>query len=131
MNQTTAIQKSSVANDAVIKVCRYIRPVVLFKQGVGYSNLGGVTLVFTMDYGRRTVNVKFSICRDDENFNKKDGLSWAEKQVGETFNLDKFQSMADVMGGFTQAYLNLLNAKYVNESLTPRELTLSTLLQVA
>ena len=129
MNQNTAIQKSTVPHDAVIKVCRYIRPVAEFKQGLGYSNLGGVTLVFTMDYGQRTVNVKFSICRADENFNKKDGLAWAEKQVGETFNLDKFQTMADAYGGFSYAYHHLLNAKFVNEQLTPRESTLIALLE--
>ena len=124
MNQSTAIQKSTVPNDAVITVCRYIRPVALFNTGIGYSNLGGITLVFIMDYGKRTVNVKFSICRADENFNKHDGQAWAMKQEGDTINLDKFQAMADQCGGFTNAYVNLLNCKYVTGEATPREITL-------
>jgi len=124
MNQSTAIQKSTVPNDAVITVCRYIRPVALFETGVSYSNLGGITLVFIMDYGKRTVNIKFSICRANENFNKHDGQMWAMKQEGETINLDKFQTMADQVGGFTDAYINLLNCRYVLGDLTPREITL-------
>ena len=122
---------SKIANDAVITVCRYIRPVAEFRDGVGYSNLGGTTFVFTMDYGKRTVNVKFSICRSDENFNKKEGLAWANKQRGETFNLDKFQMMADAVGGFTLAYLNLLSSKYVTGTLSTRELTLLNLLNAS
>lgn len=121
MSQKTAVQKSSVPNDAVIKVCRYIRPIAEFKQGIGYSNLGGVTMLFTMDYGRRNVNVKFSICRPDENFSKKEGLERAEQQVGETFSLDRFQEMADAVGGFTAAYMNLLGTKYVTGQLSQRE----------
>ena len=124
MNQSTTIQKSTVPNDAVITVCRYIRPVALFETGIGYSNLGGTTLVFIMDYGKRTVNVKFSICRANENFNKREGLAWAMKQEGETINLDKFQDMSDKVGGFTDAYINLLNCKYVTGDVTPREITL-------
>ena len=115
---------STVPNDAVITVCRYLRPVALFETGYGYSNLGGTTFVFKMDYSKRTVDVKFSICRANENFNKKEGLRFAERQDGDTYNLDRFQALADDLGGFTNAYLSLLNSKYVAGTLTPRESTL-------
>ena len=115
---------AKIADDAIISVCRYVRPIAQFRDGAGYSNLGGVTLLFTMDYGRRTVNVKFSICRANENFNKKDGITEAAKQRGVEFNLDKFQLLADHCGGFTNAYLNMLNTSYVAGTLNVRETTL-------
>lgn len=122
MNTNTRV--STVANDAVITVCRYIRPVAQFENAIAYSNLGGVTFVFTMDYGKRTVNAKFSICRKNENFNKKDGLRHAVETDGVTYNLDKFQAMANIAGGFTNAYISMLSSKFVAETLTPREKTL-------
>ena len=115
---------AKIADNAVITVCRYIRPIAKFNGKIAYSNLGGVTLVYTMDYGKRTVDVRFSICRPNENFNKANGLAYAMAAASDQYDLDKFRALADSVGGFTNAYSNLLNCKYVSGSLTTRETTL-------
>lgn len=53
-----------------IDVVRYIRPVSL------YDNLYGVTLVFTLDYTNRNIDVGISICWGD-NFTKVEGIDRA------------------------------------------------------
>jgi len=57
-----------------IQVVRYIRP--LDEHCGDNSNLYGVTLVFTLDYDNRKIDVGISICNGD-NFSRKEGIKRA------------------------------------------------------
>lgn len=102
-----------------VTVIRYVRPLL----GNGhYSNLGGITFLFELDYTRRTINIYFSVCSSKENFNKKEGIEIA-KQAGieRQFNYDKFQQLATLKGGFVDAYISILESEQVMGVLTKRE----------
>ena len=60
-----------------VEVIRYIRP--MDENCYGQSNLFGVTLVFTLDYNRRRINVGISVCNGD-NFDKKLGIDLAKEK---------------------------------------------------
>lgn len=101
-----------------VRVIRYVRPRL---ENYCFSNLGGVTFVFTMDYNARTVAVQSAICSSKDNFNKADGLKYALSTSPRRFNLDKFQAFADDEGGFVQAYLAILKSESVSDAVLPSE----------
>ena len=90
-----------------VRVIRYVRPYSIN----GHSNLGGVTFVFDMDYDKRTVEVRYSVCSRTDNFEKQLGISVASAADPDTFNLDDYRARADEFGGFTQYYLQYLPVK--------------------
>lgn len=93
------------------KVIRYLRPTV-FQNGIPViSNLGGVTFIFDLDYEQRTVSIKFSVCNEDENFDKKTGVEVAESfKTVRAFDLDKYRELANRHSGFVNAYLAFLDS---------------------
>lgn len=97
------------------RVIRYVRPTNKWGKR---DNLGGVTLVFDMDYTDRKVAVRFSVCSKNENFDKKTGLAVAEKSEAEVFDLDAYRSRANHFGGFAPYYTQYLDVK---PKLTKRE----------
>ena len=60
-----------------VEVIRYIRP--LDEYCHGQSNMFGVTLVFTLDYNLRRIDVGISVCNGD-NFDKKLGIDLAKEK---------------------------------------------------
>ena len=103
-----------------VEVIRYLRPI----DANGVSNLGGVTVVFNLDYDKREIDVKFSICSSKENFNKHNGVKVAkESEAVRTLPLDSFRKLADKEGGFIDAYFKTLDVVKVlsTEHLHPRE----------
>lgn len=101
-----------------VRVIRYVRPRL---ENYCFSNLGGVTFVFTLDYNLRTVEVQTAICSSKDNFNKADGLKYALESSPRKFNLDKFQAFADEEGGFVHAYIAVLKSEAVSEAVLPSE----------
>lgn len=95
------------------RVIRYLRP-----TSGDHSNMGGVTFVFYMDYINRTVDVRYSVCSLDDNFDKALGLEVALASDSEEFDLDDFRARADEFGGFTNYYVRYLGVK---PSLTKRD----------
>lgn len=90
-----------------VEVIRYIRP-----TNTDHSNLGGMTVIFKLDYTARTVGISYSVCSLSDNFEKAKGLAVARSSNEvETFNLDDFASMANSTGSFTKYYLTHLRAK--------------------
>lgn len=79
------------------------------------SNLGGATMLFTMDYTDRVVDIQMSLCAKEDNFEKIKGVEAAQKQPIRSVNLDRFRSLADSVGGFTKAYTVVLMADWVSE----------------
>jgi hypothetical protein len=102
-----------------VRVIRYLRNLT---QNYEPSNLGGVTLVFDMDYEDRTVAVRFSICSEKENFNKALGLETAiNSGVERILPLDPFRKLADIKGGFLDAYYAMIETDQVQGAISERE----------
>ena len=68
-------------------IIRYVRPLAIFSdlgQGLGIdnvianSNLGGITLIFNINYNKSELSVKYSICSVVDNFDKFQGLITAD-----------------------------------------------------
>lgn len=57
-----------------VQVTRYVRPTDCNNRPY---NLGGITLVFELDYERMVAKVGWSICAEDENFDKSIGEAFA------------------------------------------------------
>lgn len=57
-----------------VQVVRYVRPTDCEDRP---HNLGGITLVFHLDYERMAAKVGWSICAEDENFSKAVGEAYA------------------------------------------------------
>ncbi len=108
-----------------IDVIRFLRPQTnTYAQNFGTSpsNLGGVTLLFEMDYNLRKVAIKFAICPTTINFNKKDGTFYAKASpIVRVLDLDRFQKFSDLKGGFVDGYLSLLETESIIGSLDDRE----------
>lgn len=89
------------------------------------SNLGGATLKFHLNYEERTIKLICSVCSIKENFSKEKGLDACAANYGKygfrEYNLDKFRILADRLGGFTNAYVNILETLSVSDQLTPPE----------
>ena len=104
-----------------VRVIRYLRNWAKHNPFEA-SNLGGVTLVFDMDYITRTVAIRFSICSDKDNFDKALGLSTAVSTIAERIlDLDNFRKLADIKGGFLDAYYAIMQAGIVDGTLSSRE----------
>jgi hypothetical protein len=101
-----------------VQVIRYVRP--RLENGT-WSNLGGATFVFTMDYNNRTVRVQHALCSSKDNFNKALGLKTALASGFREFNLDSFQEFADKLGGFVLAYQMMLSTFSVSGTLSSSE----------
>lgn len=79
------------------------------------SNLGGVTLLFDLDYMDRTVNILFSMAAKDENFDRDIAITVAENNgVVRSLDLDAFRILADEVGGFVPAYQSVLRTATVS-----------------
>jgi len=108
-----------------IDVIRFLRPQTnTYAQNFGTSpsNLGGVTLVFRMDYDKRIVYMHFSICATTENFNKKLGMQNAlMRPAVRSIDLDKFQKFSNLKGGFVDGYLSILETESIIGELDDRE----------
>jgi hypothetical protein len=101
-----------------VQVIRYVRP--RLENGT-WSNLGGATFVFTMDYNTRTVRVQHALCSSKDNFNKALGLKTALASGFREVDLDLFQGFADKLGGFVNAYQMMLSTFSVAGMLSPSE----------
>jgi len=90
-----------------VKVIRFLRP---FNVVTGYpENLGGVTFIFFLDYEKRTLAIRHAICSATDNFQKKLGINTAlNAPFVREFDLDYFSGIADLHGGFIDAYLQIL-----------------------
>jgi hypothetical protein len=71
-------------------IVRYLRPFGAFSDMMDKDNyvmashnLGGVTFVIDVNHEAHTMDVKFAICQDDQNFNKQRGLQEANDAVRE------------------------------------------------
>jgi hypothetical protein len=110
-----------------VRVIRYLRKYQTYGTTFenhyhAHGNLGGATFIFDLDYVQRTVSVSFSICADDENFNKELGIKTAiECGVERTMDLDGFRKLADDTGGFVDAYWNVVQASQALGTLSKRE----------
>jgi hypothetical protein len=102
-----------------VRVIRYLRNLT---KNYEPSNLGGVTLMFDMDYEDRTVAIRFSICSEKENFNKELGLQTAiDSGVERILPLDPFRKLADIKGGFLDAYYAMIETDQVQGAISNRE----------
>jgi hypothetical protein len=109
---------------APVKVIRYVRPYT-DQSEMSYSNLGGATFVFDLDYNARKVEIKFAICATRENFSKELGTAAANMAPeSRTFDLDKFQKLSDSAGGFVDGYLRIVETEAVLGTLMQCERTL-------
>ena len=66
-----------------VQVVRYVRPTDCENRP---HNLGGITLAFELDYERMVAKVGWSICADDENFNKALGEAYAWRRFYDASN---------------------------------------------
>ena len=108
-----------MAKPTTVSVIRYLRKL---EHSHHTSNLGGITFVFTMDYEKRTVDVYFSVCNSKENFNKKDGIKIAlAAGIERKLDVDKFRKLADIKGGFVDAYIAIVEIESVIGSISKRE----------
>ena len=108
-----------------VTVVRHLRPWIEEPSGFpNYAhryNLGGATFLFDMDYETRQVVVSFAICAEKENFCAKKGIEVARISGFErVLPLDGFRKLADIKGGFIDAYWSLLET---NKDIEPGYLT--------
>lgn len=71
---------------ASVDVIRYLRR----PSSHWRSNLGGVTLAFRLDYTTRVVTVAYSICSEEDNFDKAIGTLCAMKRLDSNFDVLTF-----------------------------------------
>lgn len=76
----------SVNKARFVHVTRYVRPTDCEDRP---HNLGGITLAFELDYERMVAKVGWSICADDENFDKATGqdLAWRRFYASDCFEM--------------------------------------------
>lgn len=77
------VKKDKVGRTNPVEVVRYIRP--LDMNCGGKSNMYGVTLIFSLDYEARSIDVLLSVCNGD-NFDKSIGLRLARQGDIGVFN---------------------------------------------
>ena len=70
----------------VVSVVRYVRPTDCDNRPY---NLGGITLAFELDYDRMVAKVGWSICAEDENFDKVVGqeIAWKRLYTSDHFEM--------------------------------------------
>lgn len=68
----------------IVRVVRYVRP----KSNMRYSNLFGITFVFTIDYDKGEVLSQWSVCNGD-NFDKEKGVDVARGKKCFPFSFSK------------------------------------------
>ena len=101
-----------------VRFIRYLREV---SDRGRINNMGGVTMLFRLNYKKRTVRVRFSVCARDENFDRETGIEYALNDLEHVydFDLDWYQNMANKYGGFAYVFVAELNNWCVESKTNP------------
>jgi hypothetical protein len=119
-------------NSDPITVTRFVRNQMLyigthgFWEHEGVDNLGGISLIFNVNYRSAQLKVHWSVCRDDENFCKRMGLEMARGKLPLYIPYDQkctlVQNLIDYLNSVTdlpkefQALQRNLNKNYTPQA---------------